>query len=140
MSRTIHSRIWNNLIILPGVSLTTLLMACSSSMPSESDGRKVLENVAQSKGVYRVNTFRKTNGVLSESRGTYQLEFEADIECQKVNMPTSSSGVFNYTFNLIEPGSLNTNCGQVGEKQKLKDRLFFQKTEKGWRGTDGELY
>lgn len=139
MARTIHSRIRDNIIIL-AAALTTLLLSCSASVPSESDGRKVLENVAQSKGVYRVNTFRKTNGVLSESGGTYQFEFEADIECQKVNMPSSSSGVFNYTFNLIEPGSLNTNCGQVGEKQKLKDRLFFQRTEKGWRGTDGELY
>jgi len=58
--------------------------------------------------------------VLSQDGGAYQLEFEADIECQRVNMPSSSSGVFNYTFNFIEPGSLDTNCKEGGRKTEAE--------------------
>ncbi len=136
----IHFRMGVYLTALAGASLTTLLIACSSGVPSETDGRKVLENVAKSRGVYEVRTFTKTNAVLDQNGGTYRLEFEADVECQKVNTPSSSSGVFNYTFPLIERGSLYVTCGETGQKQKLSDTLLFEKTEKGWRGMDGEVY
>lgn len=140
MVHEIHSRIGIRLPALAGASLTTLLVACSLGVPSESDGRKVLENIAGREGVYNVKSFTKTNGVSDETGGSYQLEFEADVECQKVNTPSSSSGVFNYTFPLVERGSLYVTCGEAGQKQKLKDTLSFQKTDKGWRGRDGEVY
>jgi len=140
MSQTIRSRFGIYITSLAGASLI-LLSACSWGVPSESVGRKVLENAAAKEGVYRVNSFTKTNGVLDPSGTTYQLEFEAEVECKKVNRePYSSSGVFNYTFPLIEPGSLYVSCEEVGKKQRLKDVLRFQKTEKGWRGRDGEVY
>jgi len=51
MARKIQSRIRDNIIFLVGASLTTLVLSCSAGIPSESDGKRVLENVAKNKGV-----------------------------------------------------------------------------------------
>lgn len=127
------------LITCVGTLLTILTIACSSSFPSESDGRKVLESIA-AKGdfrgpLYSVKSFTKTNATDSER---YQLEFEADVECKRVNeVPVAAPGSFQGSLILSE---FDVVCSQVGEVKKLKGTLAFEKTEKGWRGRDGQIY
>lgn len=103
-------------------------------------GEKVLENIARKEGVYKVNRFTKTNGVSDETERAYQLEFDADSRVSKSKY-TSSSGVFNLYVSSYRARYLACHVWRGGRaKQKLSDTLFFQKTEKGWRGGDGKVY
>lgn len=114
-------------------------LACGGSYPSESAGRKFLENIGTEletisssgriKGVFRVMNFTKTNGV---SQGdSYTLEYEAELECLKVTR---------------EPGDMflqtkySVSCEQIGEVVKQSGKIEFQRTENGWRASDGRIY
>lgn len=55
-----------------------LFVACSSS-PSESEGRKFLEEKGAEKKLYKIRSFTKTNGV--DGDRTYRMEFKMEIEC-----------------------------------------------------------
>lgn len=65
------------------IALPLILIACSSSKPSESDGRAFLEHVGKQQGLFKVKSFTKTNGLDQENM--YMLEYEAEVECLKVN-------------------------------------------------------
>ena len=140
MGHNVHSRIRSYLSILAGFLLTIFLLACSSAFPSESDGRKVVENIAKNMGVYTVKSFTKTNGV--DQGETYLLEFEGEVECQKVNADPPSQGGFTFKggITIAEYRIYDVTCSKVGETHKLKGQMPFQKTEKGWRGQDKQVY
>lgn len=108
------------------VSLSVLVSGCSLSTPSESDGRQALE--ARSGGLYRITSFRKTNGQSSESAGVkgYRLEYEADAECLKVNWNSPYPP-------LTDAFAGGPQCTAVGQVHKMKGAISFQQTENGWR-------
>jgi hypothetical protein len=94
--------------------------ACSST-PSESEGKKVLDAKGAETKLYKVKSFRKTNGV-SEERN-YRMEFEAELEClQPGTIPVN----WKKSFNVI-------TCRSIGEVGKIDGSLVFEKTENGWR-------
>ena len=106
--------------------LSFLLCACSSSSPSESDGRQALEG--RSGGLYRITSFHKTNGQASETSGVkgYRLEYEADAECLKVNWNSPYPP-------LTDAFAGGPQCTAVGQVHKMKGAISFQQTENGWR-------
>jgi hypothetical protein len=106
--------------------LSCVLGACSSSYPSESDGRQALEG--RSGGLYRITSFRKTNGQASETSGVkgYRLEYEADAECLKVNWNSPYPP-------LTDAFAGGPQCTAVGQVHKMKGTISFQQTENGWR-------
>jgi hypothetical protein len=109
------------------VSLLSLLICgCSSSTPSESDGRQALEG--RSRGLYRITSFHKTNGQASETSGIkgYRLEYEADAECLKVNWNSPYPP-------LTDAFAGGPQCTAVGQVHKMKGAISFQQTENGWR-------
>jgi hypothetical protein len=113
--------------VLVSVSLLScLLCACSSSSPSESDARQVLE--ARSGGLYKVTSFHKTNGQSFEASGIkgYRLEYEADAECLKVNWNSPYPP-------LRDDFAGGIQCTKVGEVHKMKGTITFEQTENGWR-------
>lgn len=95
------------------------LFAACSSTPSESEGRKFIEDKGAEKKLYTVKSFTKTNGVNDER--TYTMEYEAEIECLQ-----SGALVINSSSYMI----VCENKGQIG---KLRSKLVFEKTENGWR-------
>jgi hypothetical protein len=129
------------LITCVGTLLTILTIACSSSFPSESDGRKVLESIAANmfggQPLYSVKSFTKTNA--TDSERIYELEFEADVECKRVN-EVAKAAPGSFQGFRIQSSKFDVGCSQVGEVKKLKGTLAFEKTEKGWRGLDGQIY
>jgi hypothetical protein len=106
--------------------LSCLLCACSSSYPSESDGRQALDG--RSGGLYRITSFRKTNGQASDTSGVkgYRLEYEADAECLKVNWNSPYPP-------LTDTFAGGPQCTAVGQVHKMKGAISFQQTENGWR-------
>jgi hypothetical protein len=122
------NRCSKNLIIVLAFSLLLgcLLCACSASYPSESDAQQVLE--ARSGGLYKITSFRKTNGQSSETSGVkgYRLEYEADAQCLKVNWNSPYPP-------LRDDFAGGPQCTKVGETHKMKGTISFQQTENGWR-------
>lgn len=116
----------NLTIIFVIVFLSSFLSSCSLSSPSESDGRQALEG--RSGGLYRITSFRKTNGQASERSGVkgYRLEYEADAECLKVNWNSPYPP-------LTDAFAGGPQCTAVGQVHKMKGTISFQQTEKGWR-------
>ena len=104
------------------------LFACSSGMPSESDGKRFLEN--HGKKTYKVKSFTKTNGV--GTTDSYSLEYEAQVECLEVNVHPPYPTILQNEFDVA--------CEKVGDVKKLAGKIQFNKTERGWRGEDGEIY
>jgi hypothetical protein len=106
--------------------LSCLLCACSSSSPSEADARQVLE--ARSGGLYKITSFRKTNGQSSETSGVkgYRLEYEAEAQCLRVNWNSPYPP-------LRDDFAGGPQCTKVGEVHKMKGTIGFKQTENGWR-------
>lgn len=106
--------------------LCCLLCACSSSSPSESDARQVLEG--RSGGLYKITSFHKTDGQALEASGVkgYRFEYEAEAECLKVNWNSPYPP-------LRDDFAGGPQCTKVGEIHKLKGTIIFEQTEKGWK-------
>lgn len=104
------------------VVLLFLFAACSSapSAPSESEGKRVLDEKGAQLNLFRVKTFKKTNAIGDER--TYTMEYEAQLECLQ-----SDTGPMAY------PGFFSINCQTKGQVINTKGELVFEKTESGWR-------
>lgn len=117
-----------NAAIALGVALllSCLFSSCSLSSPSDSDGQKALEG--RSGGLYRITSFRKTNGQASENSGVkrYRLDYEADAECLKVNWNSPYPP-------LTDTFAGGPQCTAVGQIHKMKGSIGFEQTENGWR-------
>ena len=108
--------------------LLLLLYACSTK-PSETDAKKVYENLWKDeikRGEFKINSFKKINAQSGEVFGVkvYVIEVEAEIE---------------YSSKDIPGGSLTT-ARNKGKIKKIKRELKFEKTEKGWQGEDEKIY
>jgi len=106
--------------------------ACGSGHPSEADGRRVLEARSKSEGdLYKINSFRKTNGQAAEVMGVkmYGFEYEAEVECLKQSWSAQITP-------FPPPDAMfgdAVHCSTVGEVKKLKGTIRFEQTENGWR-------
>jgi len=111
-------------------AVSAFVLACGSSYPSESAGRRFLEAYAKKDGSYSVKSFTKTNGVGDDKH--YTMEYKAVVECQKVN--TDPGGFYvgdkPYVVRCKEVGTLFTDSGKIE----------FQMTDNGWRAPDGNIY
>ncbi len=126
-----HGLRWRDFVTVVVVGILSIsAVGCSSSSPSESAGRKVLEHISRdSREMWTVKSFAKTNGV--DHGAVYRMEFEADLECQRAAR----------SLEFMFPRFNGFRCNRVGEIHKVKSYLDFQKTEKGWRAEDnGEVY
>ena len=117
--------------------LAVVLLAGCSSRPSESTGRAVLQNAiaTESKGMIKLVSFRKTNGT---GGGTYyHMEYEAQIEF-------SATGtwypLYLFTVGQVEPPPPLGHNVSAGHRETVQGSLSFEKTERGWRGQDGNVY
>jgi len=146
-------------VLLLCLCISILTISCSnnpiiSKKPSVSDGEKVIKNMFESSFYNRdkdveLISFKKINGedkVIQGSTG-YVMEFEIEI------ISIKTSGVFCYPnsegFMFMERNSdmpplhlaqFNGINIKKGERKLFKGELYFIKTEKGWRGQDGNLY
>ena len=106
-------------VLLPVVPF--LFAACSSA-PSESEGKKFFEDKAAENKLYRVQSFKKTNGISDER--SYKMEYEVDLECL-------DTGIL-----VVNPGVIV--CQNKGQRAKRTGTLVFEKTENGWKTRSDE--
>jgi hypothetical protein len=106
------------------------LPACSSNSPSEDDAVQALN--ARNARLFKVKSLRKTDGKAIEAFGVkaYEMDYEAEIECTAVNSTRSTGGMPGFSF-----GMTPAQCYEVGQTQKIKGTIGFEKTENGWRAT-----
>jgi hypothetical protein len=109
-------------------AVSAFLLACGSSYPSESAGRRFLEAYAKTHS-YSVTSFTKTNGVGDDNH--YTMEYKTVVECQKVN---SSPGDFWLG------ASYDVRCQEVGKLLTVSGKIEFEKTDNGWRAPDKNIY
>jgi len=127
------------------------LSACSST-PSSSNAEAVLGNnlEKQTKGIVKLIYFKKVNTQESELMGKkiFTIEFEAIIEFLEdcywrqrnpiMDLPQSGivvereGGMFSQMFGMKK--------ATTGQRETITGTLRFHKTEKGWRGEDGQVY
>ena len=112
------------------ILLGTLLFPACSTLPSENDAEDVFGNRWKNKidrGEVRINSFDKINGQELEILGVkiYKIEFEVEMEYLKDNKPE------------FLKKAVGTDKGKI---KYLKGTIRFEKTERGWKGPDGNLY
>lgn len=112
-----------------------ILYACSNN-PSEIDAKRVLENGA--KGLCKIVSFKKINGQLGEMYGAkvYIIEYEAEIELVKDTTGISLENIHFFEEHIERYAKGIDNNNTI----KLQGVLTFAKTEKGWKGEDGNIY
>jgi hypothetical protein len=99
--------------------LGIISFSCSAK-PSEADATKALE--AHCSDLCKVNSLRVIGGQTVPSDDRYDLHYQADLECLRVNVGGYQS---------IDPPA---KCERIGDIKKVKGVVHFRKTEKGWRG------
>jgi hypothetical protein len=111
-------------------AVSAFVLACGSSYPSESAGRRFLEAFGKIDGSYSVKSFTKTNGAGDDKR--YTMEYTAVVECQKVNFDPNAFYVGGSPYAV--------RCKEVGTRYTDSGKIEFQKTDNGWRAPDGNIY
>jgi hypothetical protein len=132
-----------------------LFLGCSgtSSAPSEANGRAFLERKIQeqSGGAIRLVNFNKVNATASGP--LFGLEFQAEIEFLKDGAWAKGNRADPHVSFKYSPGKVGTGFTeqmaadldgwqnvQKGQHQNIKDAVLFEKTERGWRTEDGQVY
>ena len=137
-------------LVTPFLALisTLLIPGCSSSTPSASTGRHVIEEriANESKGLIKLVSFEKTNGQSFEAMGVkgYNMEYKVEIEFVE-DCSWGGGGMFSQMQGQFsaDPGGPSNALNAllyVGKKQMKKGqhetvtgRLTFEQTEQGWR-------
>ena len=133
------------------------LFSCGPSLPSESDGKQVIQELVdeRSHGRIKLLSFQKTNGQQRENRGVqyYVLEFEMQIEytercwtsrgnfvapifsTQKIQEDDPTLSGINRAMDRISKRMAVRGHEKVrkGRREKFLGSMTFEKTEKGWR-------
>ena len=116
-------------VLFASIILAGLSFSCSSSLPTEVEATKALENLSHQQGnLFKVKSLAKTDGLESEANGVkqYKLTYRAEVECLKQSpRPT--------LFDLVSMDAVSVDCDQVGRSKKLDGAASFIKTEKGWQ-------
>ena len=132
------------ILFLFGMLVTVVFMGCGkvSGEPSEANCRTVIENrILKGNLVQMVEivSFKKSDSYTMDIMGTkvYVVNFELEVRyLNEVNRKVSLEGVSSMAVSnyLIFPS------GKKGALQKINDSMEFLKTDKGWRGQDGNFY
>ncbi len=121
-------------ILLFFIILQAIFTGCSS-LPSEPDARKALEEkiIKESEGNIVLLEFNKTNGIKDGEEG-YTLEFNALIEFKERGSKSELFGSSGYNFsNFKLVDFLGMKSFEKGSQVKLEGKIYFEKTENGWR-------
>jgi hypothetical protein len=130
------------------LSIVVAFIPCSahafclfSCTPSEANARSVFENLvkAQYKGnPVNILSFEKTNGVGRTVFGQeiYEVSYKALVELpnganQRCKPPLSLQNMGDCVLITYYP---------PGQKLTYSESKTFEKTERGWKGQDGNLY
>lgn len=129
---------WTSLLVLS--TLLSFQIACSSA-PSQSDARDVLMSKYQDEienGLVILESFSKVNSQQGEMFGVkfYVVEYEAQIRWPK-GLNTECLGD-NSQFKGWDCWMKEARA--PGKIEKLQGNLTFEKTERGWKGENGEIY
>ena len=124
------------------ILLALFLVGCSGP-PSESVGKQIVEKQIQeqSKGLIQLVSFRKTNATGGDI--VYYMEYEVEIEFQdtvRVFQDPNMNGPFYAERGVMTAMTFMMQQRRKGERVKQSGTLGFSKTEKGWRGPDGNVY
>lgn len=133
--------------------MVILLAACSEGIPSESNARSVFENEHSENiknGFLKIDAFSKTNGQKMNIDGgveAYKIEYTANVTYPKGILPECIVNGFNWPpeifykcQNAFETQDSYKVFKQPGQKEIIRGELLFEKTEKGWKGEDGNIY
>jgi len=118
--------------------LLILLSGCGMFKPSEADARSEFEKKWKKQmedGTVKITKFQKTDGQSAEIAGVeiYTLDYEAEIEFPKGLNPQCKD-TSKFSWECLSPQMMG-EIRDIGEKQQFKDKIVFEKTEKGWRPT-----
>jgi hypothetical protein len=142
-SHAIQTKIARHITLI----LVALFLAGCSGPPSESVGKQIVEKEIQdkSKGLMKLVSFRKTNATGGD--GFYVMEYEVEVAfTDDATVPTSAfaAGPFFADRGFTKANQLDLPLSSIqkrkGETMKRASTLTFKKTEKGWRGPDGNVY
>lgn len=135
------------------VLAAVILSGCAPGPPSENVGRETIERQiqTQSNGKIKLVSFTKTNG--KQHDDSYQLEYKAEIEFLATGAwsrgsAMDSSTSFGFSTEQVAANALAQFTGSIfgamnvrqGQRETVTGVLRFEKTEKGWRGQDGQVY
>jgi len=98
--------------------------ATFQSVPPTSVGRTWLAKRGKDSGLFKLTSFRRTNGV-NHGDGVYTIEFQAVVVCTDSNVGT---GPF-----AIALTNCDTPACTKGKTIKYSDEMTLEKTERGWR-------
>ena len=119
-----------------------------SCAPSEANAKATFENLLKRQyggSPFTIVTFAKTNGVERELFGQkiYELSYKAVIELPNgANHECKVDKNFNFD-NFHKSNMCAVNNRQYwppGQKLNYNENILFEKTERGWKGSDGALY
>jgi hypothetical protein len=139
------------------ISLFALLLAsCGDGTPDEVDATNVFKNQFNSiliqTGQVNVDQLKKTNGQSSVVLGVevYALFYEAaysfpegfNLQCSPEKVQElQRKQMKNNTWSIGGPAECQgKEYRSVGEVVETSGKFMFEKTEKGWRGPDGNYY
>lgn len=113
----------------------TIISGCSFSTPSESDAKIALEKVLE--GEYtrflKISSFKKVDGMNSESNSSYSMDFEAKIACVGNEGKYIDSGCC-YEADKLWP-IMGNDCqlwAKNGDVLEVSGNLILLKKESGW--------
>jgi|ERR1043166_5532311 len=145
------------LIILAGIVLVSIAVGnrqtLSNGRPSESEARAALDQKIrnQSRGLIRLASFQKTNGMEQNFGGmrAYQMDYTADIEFVNDCMWSGGNSLEGWSGDFVAQSgqqsggldgflSLSQGMQQArrGQHQRISGQFHFVKTEQGWRLSD----
>lgn len=121
--------------------LPALLLVACAGLPSETAGRRVVENAirAQRQGeLITLVSFTKTNAV--REGNSYRMEYDVEIEFREDCLFSLYGSIYNALRDNGGPHSADQVKKRKGERLRQSDVMTFEKTENGWRGGDGNIY
>ena len=129
VERNIFFKFSRNLTFLVGAFAVMFLTSCSSN-PSVNEGKQAVSD--HYNAYAKVIDFQKTNGVKGE--GTYEMDYTATLQFLNEVCAVHATGG---PLVVLSQGP----CGEAewgttrekGSQAKTQGKLFFEKTERGWR-------
>jgi len=156
-----------NIFLVP-IFILCLLICFSiygcSGKPTENNGKTVVENMLkQSYGTKRDNiiilSFKKTNGEdkIIDGSNAYIIEFDMEVKSEKNGylsfqyLQFAGNTFAFYDIEETDPSGIAQSVAVHkmlsngvallnGEPAVFRGKIIFIKTEKGWKGMDGNIY
>lgn len=123
------------------ILLFVFLLSACSSYPSEVNVKEAIEN--SYKNLVKVVSFKKINAQKGELAGIkfYEMEYSAVIEYLDDVVVTRAMGkTMEIRKGKRNPYMILEREVKKGTQEKIKGKLTFESTEKGWKGEDNRIY